>query len=168
MTTRRTLRYPAKISEGDWYAIPLRNGGYGVGIVARKGEGRILFGYFFGPRRPQPPVLEDVRQLRAEDALFCKMFGDLGIHNGEWPFVGRLETWSRDDWPFPLFSRIEDESRGIAWIVSYDENDLTRTGTERRCTLEEARRLPSSALAGYGAVEIVLTKKLSNPATTMQ
>ena len=168
MTTRRKLRYPVKVTEGDWYAVPLRDGGYGVGVVARKGKGGLLFGYFFGPRRPQPPVLEDVRQLRAQDALFCEMFGDLGIQNGQWTFVGRLETWNRDDWPLPQFGRIADEGRGIAWIVTYDEDDLSRKGMDRRCTLEEARRLPPNVESGYGAVEIFLTEKIANPATTMQ
>ena len=38
-------------SEGSVFLVPLRNGGYARGVVARAtGEGKGLFGYFFGPR----------------------------------------------------------------------------------------------------------------------
>jgi len=39
-------------SEGDWFAVPLRGGGFAAGVIARampRKEG-VLLGYFFGPR----------------------------------------------------------------------------------------------------------------------
>jgi hypothetical protein len=37
--------------EGDLFAVPLRDGGYGIGVVARVGRRGVLVGYFFGRRR---------------------------------------------------------------------------------------------------------------------
>ncbi len=36
-------------SEGDCISIPLREGGYARGVVARMNGSGIIFGYFFGP-----------------------------------------------------------------------------------------------------------------------
>lgn len=47
----------AKYREGDWFAVPV-DGWFAVGVVARAGRGPVLFGYFFGPRRASPPLLE--------------------------------------------------------------------------------------------------------------
>lgn len=42
--------------EGTWFALPLRKGGYAVGVVARMApRGRIILAYFFGPKRNQIP-----------------------------------------------------------------------------------------------------------------
>ena len=159
MTTRRKLRYPVKVHEGDLYAVPLRNGGYGFGVITRTGRSGALFGYFFGPRQEKLPTLDNVRALRPEDAVSCELFGDLGIQNGEWPFIGRLDTWNRDEWPLPEFGRI-DEISGLAWVDRYDDKDVSRRIGTRKCSLDEARALPPNSWAGYGAVEIGLTDKL--------
>lgn len=56
---RRKLNY----GEGDWLAVPVRDGGLAVGVVARMdGKGGVV-GYFFGPRRNDVPALEDVDEL---------------------------------------------------------------------------------------------------------
>ena len=167
MASRRIVRRPVKVHEGDWYAVPLRSGGYGVGAIARTGKRGALFGYFFGPKRQQLPTLDDVRSLRAQDAIFCGQFGDLGIQNGEWPLIGRLDQWDRCEWPLPEFGRIEDEARGIAWIVSYANVDLSEQGEKRQCSVADARRLAADGTYGHGAVELVLTKRLSDPAPVM-
>ena len=52
-----------RYEEGDWFAVPLQNGGYSLGLVARAdGEGGVL-GYFFGPRREQLPTKADTQGL---------------------------------------------------------------------------------------------------------
>src|SRR5829696_9606591 len=90
--------------EGDWFAVPLRDYGYGVGIVARMdGKGGVL-GYFFEPRRIEVPVLDDLDALCAADAFLVRRFGDLSLIRREWPVIGRAPEWDRPLWPIPAFA----------------------------------------------------------------
>ena len=162
---KRVARKWKKISEGECYAVPLRDGGYGIGVIARVGKRGALLGYFFGPRHTTIPTSDDVHALRADHAVLCELLGDLGIQRTEWPYIGRVEPWDRSQWPLPKFGRIEDEARGIAWIVSYMDKDVSVRIEERRCTIEEARRLLPDTTAGYGAVEIELGIMLSDKST---
>jgi hypothetical protein len=69
--------------EGDWFAVPLRDGDYAVGVVARvDGSGGVL-GYFFGPRRAEVPSLLEVENLDPDQALRVLRFGDLGLIENE-------------------------------------------------------------------------------------
>jgi hypothetical protein len=47
-------------SEGDGFAVPLRDGGYAIGVVARMDRKGSVLGYFFGPRYDEPPKLAEV------------------------------------------------------------------------------------------------------------
>ena len=38
----------ASYREGDWFAVPLRDGGYAAGLIARANPKGVLLGYFFG------------------------------------------------------------------------------------------------------------------------
>jgi hypothetical protein len=70
-----------RYAPGDWYAIPLLEGGFAAGIVARA-KSPALFGYFFGPRRRTVPTLEQVSGLTPEQAVLVGTFGHLGIVTG--------------------------------------------------------------------------------------
>jgi hypothetical protein len=90
-------------AEGTWFAVPLRDGGYASGLVSRMAPtGRVLLGYFFGPRRAAAPRLEDVRGLVPADAVLVQRFGDLYLIERRWPILGRYKDWQRDAWPIPL------------------------------------------------------------------
>jgi hypothetical protein len=93
-----------KYREGDWFAVPLRDGGFAVGLVARANPGVVLLGYFFGPMRSEVPKLEDLAGLQPGDAVLIGMFGHLAIVQGKWPLLGRLDGWDRRDWPTPCSS----------------------------------------------------------------
>src|SRR5687768_5375020 len=86
----RRGRLPYK--EGDWFAVPLRDGGWAVGRVARMPpppkRGIHLLGYFFGPRRDRVPALDDVADLAPEAAISIERFSDLGLVRGTWPVLG--------------------------------------------------------------------------------
>jgi hypothetical protein len=88
-----------KYKEGDWFAVPLRDGGFAVGVVARTDWNRIPLGFFFGPRRDGLPSVNDLARLKARDALLSVHFGDLGLGYGEWPIIGRVAGWDRAAWP---------------------------------------------------------------------
>ena len=108
-----------KYREGDWFAVPLRDGGYAVGLIARANIQGVLLGYFFGPQRSTVPRVEEVGNLRPEDAVLTRIFGDLGIRTGKWPLLGRLDGWNRQDWPTPVFVRTES-LRGLSFRVFYE------------------------------------------------
>ncbi|WP_081752729.1 immunity 26/phosphotriesterase HocA family protein [Kallotenue papyrolyticum] len=152
---RRKLPY----QEGDWFAVPLRTGGYALGLIARvDGKGGVL-GYFFGPRYHQLPSKDQASKLAPADAILIRRFGDLGLLQGEWPIIYRPEQWDRRDWPVPPFSRIAmDKSWAIKVVYSDDLSLLS----EAPITVEEAQELPEDGLSGYGALEIRLTKLLND------
>ena len=152
------------VREGDWFAVPLRTGGYALGVVARKGKGGILLGYFFGPRRERVPTIEDAHDLTPDDAVLVERFGHLGLRDRRWPLLGPRATWRREDWPMPKFGRLEPyANRG--WIVIRGD-DPGRPIREEPCTMEVASKLLPEGLDGAGAVEIGLTKLLSTPSST--
>jgi len=144
--------------EGDWFAVPLREGGYAVGLIVRSGG--VLFGYFFGPKREKIPGLSEFQALTPENAIFVGQFGDLGLLKGKWPIIGHSESWDRRIWPMlPLVRR--DAVSGEARLIKYSDDDPIQEISETPCDLFEIRNYPEDGLWGSGAVEIRLTKLLS-------
>lgn len=121
--------------EGDWVAVPLRDGGYAVGLIARANPKGALLGYFFGPRRSRIPRLHDVSGLRPGDAVLVRTFGHLGIVHGTWPLLGRLDGWERQDWPTPVFVRYE----GRAARSTSTTTTTTPTGCSARSRSRQAK-----------------------------
>lgn len=146
------------VREGDWFAVPLREGGYATGVVARKGNRGILLGYFFGPRRASLPTLEDVEGSSPNAPVLIECFSHLGLRDRTWPILGTLMSWNREKWPIPEFCRTEVPS-GRTWRVTYAD-DLAAPIREERCSVEEASKLRPDRLAGAGAIEIRLTELL--------
>ncbi len=144
--------------EGDWFAVPLREGGYAVGLIARSGG--VLFGYFFGPKREKIPGIGELRTLVPENAVLVGQFGDLGLFEGGWPLIGYSEPWDRNIWPMLPLVRIDAVS-GEAWLVEYSDSDPIRQISITPCDPAEAKKFPKERLMGSGAVEIRLTKLLS-------
>lgn len=149
-----TVRY----REGDWFGVPLRETGFATGLVARTNRDGVLVGYFFGPRRAGQPTLDDVRDLTPDDAVLIGKFGDLGLVNGDWPTIGRAETWDRRAWPMPIFIRHE-ELTGCDFLVHYDEDDPNHVIREEK-TEPGSGQFPEDDLMGSGYVEKVLTRLL--------
>jgi Immunity protein 26 len=147
-------------SVGDWFAVPLRDGGYATGLVARMSPvGKILFGYFFGPRREAVATLVEFSRLSPKDSILIGRFGDLDLIKKNWPIIGRTEVWHPEKWPMSSFGRIEDIS-GQAFKVTYDQNDPSRHVMSEPCNPENIDGLPQDLLMGSGSVEIRLTKLL--------
>lgn len=148
-------------SEGTWFAVPLRTGGYATGVVARMApQGKIVLAYFFGPRRDAVPALPEIEGLRATDAIKCVRLGDLGMVNGEWPIVGTSSAWARIDWLMPSFFRRDPLSKHV-WLVRYSDSDPSRVEQEILVS-EDVADLEEDSLCGYGSVEIKLTKLLTS------
>ena len=145
--------------DGDWFAVPLRDGsGFAVGVVARHDRRGGVIGYFFRERLAEVPSLESVPSLAAQDAVRVMRFGDLGLIKGQWPVLGRRDDWSADEWPMPVFGRREPTGR--AFRVVYSPDDLRGPVVEELISDDECDQLPRDALSGAGAVERVLTALL--------
>lgn len=147
-------------AEGDWFAVPLRDGGFAVGVLARASRVGVLFGYLFGPRFEQVPRLEVVGTISPHDAVLVGKFGHLGLRNGTWPHMGRLPHWNRVEWPMPPLIRYEELS-GRSFKVYYDDNDPNRLLREDQIPPGVAEQAPKDGLMGAGFVETRLTSLLS-------
>lgn len=148
-------------SEGSVFVLPLEGGGYARGVVARATKkGRVLFGYFFGPRlRSEDQASFD--ELVAHKAIMCLRFGDLGLINGEWPVLGALPGWDRNAWPMPRFVNRGIAGHGKSYLVEYSDTDPNlEIG---RWIIDDNPELPANSLSGYGAVSIKLDKALQSP-----
>jgi hypothetical protein len=147
--------------EGDVFAVPLHDGGFALGVVARAtGKGPVL-GYFFGPRRDVTPSVEEVSELEAGDNVLIQRFGDLGLIRGSWQLLGALPEWRRDRWPMPAFGRHE-ELTGRYLRVEYADDDLNGPPREIEVSREEFERLPEDGLAGFAFTEARLSRLLSS------
>jgi hypothetical protein len=156
----RKIRRPRKLPyrEGDWVMIPLDSGGFATGLIARmNGTGRLL-GYFFGPRWQEPPVPDDVKPLRPQDAFWVKFCGDRGILEGNWQIFHHDDDWSRAEWPLPAFG-YEDRLVNATYQRFYAEDTLDFVRQERvpRSVYEN---LPSDGSGSARTVEVFLDRRL--------
>lgn len=155
-----SIKLPYK--EGTWFAVPLRNGGFATGIVARfiskKGG---LLGYFYGPRRMTVPKLYEVINQAPSDAVIARIFGDLELIRGNWPILGQSELWKREEWPMPVFVRREPFTNRILKIYYSDSNPKRLIKEEVVASEAEVLGLQPDGTSGAGAIEIILTKLLA-------
>jgi len=143
--------------EGDWFAVPLGDDRYGVGLIARAApKGRVLLGYFFDRFFRGVPTLSDVADLTPDKAVEIIRFGDLSLFKGEWPILGPLPDWDRSRWPMPLYIG-RDLLVPRAWRVEYSDHDPNRVVRRERVPPDTAG-IGSDSLYGAGAVEITLRK----------
>jgi Immunity protein 26 len=151
----KRLRY----REGSAFRIPLPHGGFARGVVARMAPGgRILLGYFFGPRMFSADTSPS--DLLPSEAILVGRFGDLHLIDGKWEIFGEIGGWNRADWPIPEF--IHRDSLGVVpdKIVRYSDNDIGGLGTrEHRPVIPTG--LAEDGLMGAGFVEIRLSRLLA-------
>ncbi|MEP7379587.1 MAG: immunity 26/phosphotriesterase HocA family protein [Chloroflexota bacterium] len=145
--------------EGDWFAVPLQDSGFAVGVIARANSKAALLGYFFGPRRSEISLGLDCANLSAADAVLVSRFGHLRLLDGAWPLIGQVPGWDRNAWPMPVFERHE-ELTGRWFQVFYHEDDPAKLLGERQFVPASAERGPQDGLMGAGFVEQRLTRLL--------
>jgi len=93
-----------KFSEGDVFLVPLIQGGFAVGLIARrtaKGDG--VLAYIFKEIVSNLGPLEMGRIVSKDMVADVVDVGVQSLNSGDWPVVGRLSEWRRSDWPVPLF-----------------------------------------------------------------
>ncbi len=147
-------------AEGDWFAVPLSSGGFASGVVARSStKGRVLLGYFFGPRRPAPARLQELEALTPQDAILVARFGDLSLVRGEWAVLGRSTWWNRDEWPMPPFVN-RDPLTEETWKVEYSDKDPNVMTGRSAIFPEEGAGLEPDRVCGAGSIEVQVDKLL--------
>ena len=159
---RRSAPTVLPYAEGTWFAVPLRTGGFGVGIVARVNadeSGGIVVAYCFGPRLSSLPRPEDLGSLEPKDAVLVCRCGDLGLREGTWPILGAGQRMPAKTWPMPTFVRVNPLS-GRSYKVRYSDDDLQCVTAEEPVSLDETHSMPRDGLFGAGAVEIALTNAI--------
>lgn len=145
----RSLKYGV----GDVFALPLRDHGWALGVVARMdGRGAVL-GYFFGPRIESLEGVPGEFSFDSRSAIRVCRFGDLGFIQEKWRVVGSIEAWDAKLWPVPDFCR-----QGHIRVV-YDERTLSMIH-EESISPNGCRALPRDGLEGSGYVEIQLTRQV--------
>ena len=146
--------------EGTWFAVPLRQGGYAAGRIARHSpKGEIILAYFFGPKREAIPTLEELEKLTPDSAIKVVKVGALGIIEGSWPIVGDSPAWEREEWPIPPFVRKDDIGKA-AWRVVYADDNPNQVISEHRIPYDSSG-YESDGLYGAGAAEVVVSRMLS-------
>jgi hypothetical protein len=123
-------------------------------------DGGVNLGYFFGPGQPRVPGASELVTLNPADAILVRRFGDLGLIDGSWPLIRRKESWNRIAWPIPAFGRYE-ELTDRAFKVIYDDNDPNLVIREIPIGKDECLTLPPDRLSGSGAIEIILSRRLT-------
>lgn len=152
---------PTSYTEGDLFAVPLDGGGYSIGLVARvDGEGAV-FGYFFGSRFDELPMGEELGGLSPNDIALVRAFGDLGILRGDWPVIGQLPGWQREEWPSPVFGRRESLT-GRLLRVEYADDKPSGRAREVEISEAELERLPEDGLAGFEFMQERLSRMLAD------
>lgn len=155
-----------KYSEGQWFAVPLKNGGYALGIIVRgsyKTKGGL--GYFFGPWYDTIPDERETWRKQPSDAILIAWFGPLGIEWGKWPLIPSTRPFRREEWPVPKFKRIDSLKPEKGWLVEYSQEvgGISESAPVREiyCNARDLNGLPDDGVYGYEAIEIVLAKLLS-------
>lgn len=159
---RRANRNVPPYHEGAVFVVPLRDGGFAQGVVARAAvRGKIVLGYFFGPRLDS---IQDARansRLHSGDAILIARFGDVALLRGTWEVIGEMRAWRRDEWPTVPFIR-RDALTGAASKIEYDDDDPALERDVCPADDWETAAYFPDGMNGFGAVEIKLTNLLGN------
>jgi hypothetical protein len=152
-----------KYKEGQWFAIPLRKGGFCFGTIVRgdfKTKGGL--GYFFGPKYLDVPTDRDTWGANYKDAILITLFGDLGIVNGCWPIIHSTRPFVKQEWPIPKFGTKISLVPRKGLIREYEQNNKGQLIMIREVasTEKDIFGLPEDIIMGGGSVEIKLTKIL--------
>jgi hypothetical protein len=153
------------IEEGQVFAVPLTKDILAIGVIARvdrkKGGRRkphIVFAYFFGPYLAAPTI-EQLQRLTVGDAVMRRKCSILNLYDGKWKIIGRIQDWSREKWPLPVFYR-NDLLVGTV-LIRFSDDDLVTPLQELRYKGGDIALSDENSTSGSGAVEIRLRQKLN-------
>ena len=145
--------------EGDWFAVPLNQGGYSLGRISRIGSrGGVLLGFFFKGCYQTLPLLDAYASLTPDDAILICHFCDPGLRNLTWPVLTKPLLWNRADWSWTDFGHIDALDPNQAFRRTYDDNDPFTMISQLQITPFAAKLLPKDGLGGHIFIQNRLSK----------
>jgi hypothetical protein len=147
------VKKKVKIKEGDVFAVPLLQGDYAIGLIARE-QNKITLGYFFRTIFKTLPEELDTTGINHWEVALIGKFSSLAIEKGEWPLLKTNFKFNRNNWPIPVL-KMQDPLTEQYFAVLYDD---TLVNEQRyKISIEEASELFGHGNYGYEALQ----KKLS-------
>ena len=140
--------------EGDWFLVPLKHGGSGLGRIARCAGSEVI-AFLFGGRHDSAPDTAYLEELRSDSAVDVVIIFDDGLTRGDWMILRQSGMWKREEWTPPPFSF---ECEGIPWceLREHPDGDPSQTYRSWRVSRSEARKYPHHATGGKATTEFVL------------
>lgn len=161
MTTNATSKKQPKrlkYEEGDVFAVPLQQGGFVLGVVARIDRSFGFIGYFYPTVWSTIPETTEGLELSPEQAKWVKQVGHRGIKEGRWKIIGRVPGWSRETWPNPEFFR--SPWPGAHCKLKYHDDQHWKDLYLIRIRPEEATDLPEDGSMHHMGFETYLSEEL--------
>jgi hypothetical protein len=141
--------------EGGLYGLPLDCGKYAGLLVGARGHGPRLLVHVVSESWDSLPTVEQVGlHMRRARVIFSGITGPLGIQDGSWPFIGRMEGYSRSEWLCnELYNRNMDR------VALVDPQKLTVV-SRRPVASPVERDLPLDAAYGHVVVQTLVSRIL--------
>lgn len=151
-------------SEGDFFAVPLKTGGYGIGIAVCLGPRGSVVARFFAPVRDSVPELSEIEHFTENDSVYVEHFSGEALQDGSWQIIGKLPDWDSYEWPIPKFGWFQpfsDKPGGRAFEMELDEN--LKTFRQKEVSISHFETLPYEGKVGSKTVEISVGLALTRP-----
>jgi Immunity protein 26 len=111
------------LNEGNLFLVPLGNGSYSLGLIARlKEETGSVLGFFFNAVHNPVTSVDHLLQQKPQDAIAVMKFGYGALRDNVWKVIGPLSSWKREDWEVTTFSYSNDILKKFE-KREYDSND---------------------------------------------
>lgn len=147
------------MEEGMVFGVPLEEGGYSPGVVARYFRvNRILLGYFYPRVNDGGENHINVGDLRPEHSIAQFLSVDDEYRSGRWPIWGKIPNWSRENWPLPFF--IKDFPLGEGSFVIQLEDFNPFEELSRRLVRDPPKNLPCYSFISGNTTEFKLSRLL--------
>jgi Immunity protein 26 len=126
--------------EGEAFAVPMQDGRYAIGVIARVETKRPrkpygIYVYFFAPYNSKERLHKCLPRLTAKNYVARLNTSALDIYDGIWTRIGMLPEWNKPDWPFPefyvqndftkkFFKRVLSETDLISYAQQYPIDEI--------------------------------------------
>lgn len=143
-------------TEGSFFAIPLRDTTFAVGLIIRINDSSVL-GHFLNKKFIEIPDPHQISKLflSLENIALTRIFGSRGLDKRRWPVFGKMDQWKREVWNVPVFGK-KDALADYYFKIHYDDN-LKFIKQELVSDADKIKNLPKEGSAGYGFIEEVLS-----------
>ena len=113
---------PLLYQEGTVFAMPIKNSGYILGVVARTTKvGEIVIVYLFKEKFSFLPEQKAWSKLTPKKAIARPRVLDTYLQNKRWPVLGTLQDFKREEWPMPKYLAREKGFED-AWLETYKDS----------------------------------------------